>query len=233
MHRFISLFPLALGKDIPLDADQSHHLAKVLRLSEGDRILLLDGKGGVAKAVLNVVKGRECIARVEEASFSSRRSQVRLCFAIPKGQALDFIFRRATELGIHSLQPLQTQHSSSKKNWNADRWRSVVEEVSKQCEEAYFPETPEPIDLGEWLAAREPQRNLAFCNENAREDKAVFPPGVGVDLLVGAEGGFSAEEVVRIQRAGAHALGLGKNRLRAETAALVALTLVKAQLSEI
>jgi 16S rRNA (uracil1498-N3)-methyltransferase len=232
MHRFISNFPLDAGKEILLDEKESHHLAKVLRLEVGAEVVLIDGKGSVAAAVLTQVKPKQSVAKVLSVEKTGKPSNVTLCFGIPKGQALDFVFRRAPELGVCGLQPLQTRHSTTLKGWNPDRWQNVVEEVCKQCESSYFPEVHLPQTLSGWLATREKSRLLVFCDENVRQSN-FDSASLGVDLLVGAEGGFSREEAEQVKGAGASFLGLGAHRLRAETASLVALTLVKARLGEI
>lgn len=232
MHRFISNFPLDAGKEIPLDEKESHHLAKVLRLEVGAKVVLIDGKGSVAAAILTLVKPKQSVAKVLSVETPGKPSAITLCFGIPKGQALDFVFRRAPELGVLGLQPLQTRHSSTLKGWNPDRWQSVVEEICKQCESPFFPQVHLPLTLSAWLAKRDPSRLLLFCDEAVRHSDFQTAEK-GIDLLVGAEGGFSREEAHEVEKAGASFLGLGANRLRAETASLVALTLVKSRLGEI
>ncbi len=233
MHRFTTSFPMVAGSAQQLDPIQSHHLAKVLRLEVGRRILLVDGKGGLAEAILTEVKAKSVCAQIETVTHSVHRSKLQLCFALPKGQALDFIFRRATELGLESFQPLQTQYSAPAKVWNPERWVSVVSEVSKQCEELYFPQVQVPQTLSAWLQTRDRTKPLLLCDEGARLEKNLqWQPGA-VDLVVGAEGGFSREEVALIVEQGGTLVGLGRNRLRAETAALVAMVLVKKEIGEI
>jgi 16S rRNA (uracil1498-N3)-methyltransferase len=232
MHRFTAQGPFTVGSDVPLDPVQSHHVAKVLRLEAGERIALIDGQGSLAFAVLEEVRPKAARAKVDSVEQSTERSRLSLCFAIPKGQALDFVFRRAPELGLESMVPLQTRFSSSAKGWNADRWAGVVSEVCKQCEELHFPHVAEPQTLAAWLESRDTSRTLVICDENARDEKVDALPATGIDLVVGAEGGLSREEVESLKKAGARLLGLGRNRLRAETAALVALTLLKKQAGE-
>lgn len=233
MHRFTSSHPFSAGAIFELDPDQSHHLAKVLRLEVGEVVGIVDGKGGLAQATLLEVKSKGAKVRVDSALHRSERSRLSLCFGLPKGQALDFIFRRATELGIQSFQPLQTQHSAPAKGWNADRWSGVVSEVCKQCEELHFPQVLVPQPLSQWLKTRDSARTLLLCDEQARLEKTGDWPAADVDLLVGAEGGFSRDEVELLKAAGAQLVGLGRNRLRAETASLVALVLVKKEIGEI
>jgi 16S rRNA (uracil1498-N3)-methyltransferase len=233
MHRFVATVPYVVGGEVLLDPIQSHHLARVLRLEAGARVLLIDGKGSVAEAVVEEVRPKGVRAKVEAVRSRVDRSRLSLCFALPKGQALDFIFRRATELGLEGFQPLQTRFSSPAKGWNADRWNGVVAEVCKQCEDPFFPTVLPPLTLSQWLSDRDPSRGLVVCDENARDGKIAALPSDGIDLVVGAEGGFSREEVDLLVKQGAQLLGLGRNRLRAETAAIVALTLMKQGVGEL
>ncbi len=236
MHRFTCNGPFVQGASVALEAVQSHHLAKVLRLQPGEKVGLVDGKGCLAHATLQEIHPKSSVAKIEKIIIVEASSKIVLCFGIPKGQALDFIYRRATELGVAGFQPLKTQHSSPAKGWNEDRWVGVLSEVCKQCEELNFPRNGSPLNLENWLSQRNPNRLLIVCDENARQaapplnDTKAFE---GVDLVVGAEGGLSPAEVEALLRAGGTRLGLGRNRLRAETAALVALTLLKKQLGEI
>ncbi len=233
MHRFLFHSAPAIGDTVALEPEQSKHLAKVLRLEVETVVGIIDGKGTLAKGAITAVHAKASQVRILEVQTATERSRVRLCFAAPKGQALDFIFRRAPELGIEGLQPLQTRFSTPTKGWNAERWDTVVGEVCKQCEELFFPQVFAPLSLDAFLRQRDPKRVLVLCDENARSAEAALPQGLDVDLVVGAEGGFHASEVESLHSAGALSLGLGRNRLRAETAALVALTLTKKTLGEL
>ena len=233
MHRFIASFPFVVGSEVLLDPIQSHHLARVLRLEAGVRVLLVDGQGAVAEATVVEVRPKAVRTQVEKVERREDRSRLSLCFALPKGQALDFVFRRVTELGVESFQPLQTRYSTPAKGWNMERWNGVVAEVCKQCEDPFFPTVLAPLTLTQWLSDRDPTRALVLCDENARAGKLAELPIGGIDLVVGAEGGFSREEVGALEKQGAHFLGLGPNRLRAETAALVAVTLLKQAVGEL
>ncbi|MBY0371901.1 16S rRNA (uracil(1498)-N(3))-methyltransferase [bacterium] len=233
MHRFLAAGPFHTGTELSLDPEQSHHAAKVLRLEGGERIGLLDGRGTLAFAVVTEVHAKHTRVHVEETKQGTGPSRLNLVFGVPKGQALDFLIRRTTELGVAAFQPLQTQHSAPIKGWNAERWDGVVAEVCKQCQELYFPKVLPPQNLRDWLKQRSADRLLLVCDEADREGRSAISAQSEVDLLVGAEGGFSDEERVLLRSAGAQFLGLGRNRLRAETAAIVALTLAKQQMGEI
>src|SRR4051812_2378529 len=121
MHRFFNDKELRSGAEIEFDSVQSHHLSKVLRLETNEAISIVDGKGSLANATLIEVHPKHSRARIRSVDRSHHRSRISLCFGIPKGQALDFIVRRVTELGVLEFQPLQTRFSSNAKGWNAER----------------------------------------------------------------------------------------------------------------
>ena len=233
MHRFVFTESLSEGATVLLGADQSHHIAKVIRLEEGEEVALIDGQGQLAHGTLVEVRSKATSVRISKVERSAPAHQVRLCFGVSKGQALDFIFHRATELGVSAFVPLLTQHSSPAKGWNNARWMQVVAETCKQCEELHFPEVAEPQSLQTFLQTRDPKRAMVLCDEKAREGEPLPALPRGVDVVVGAEGGFHAAEVELLRNSGAVLLGLGRNRLRAETAALVALTLIKKHTREL
>ncbi len=233
MHRFLAPIPFKPGAEIELDPTQSRHLAKVLRVEQGEVVALINGLGEVALADVMTVHSKHACVRVTSVERDPFRSAIRLCFGIPKGQALDVTVRRTTELGIEGFQPLQTRYSVPVKGWKADRWATVVAEVAKQCEVLVFPQIHEPQTLEQWLRSRPAGRALVLCYEESRFDKSELDSGTPVDLLIGPEGGFHPDEVEALKKAGAALLGLGRNRLRAETAAIVATTLVKKQMGEI
>lgn len=186
----------------------------------------------MASARLTEVTKRAARAEILSVETATQNSKVSLAFALPKAPALDFIIRRVTEVGVTEFQPLETHHSLRRTAWNEDRWKKVVAEVGKQCQEPFFPRLLPPLALAEWLAKRDTSRTLLFCHEEIR---AASPAAAGAscDLLVGAEGGWSAEETKAVFAAGAVSLGLGKNRLRAETAALIGVTLAKIRVGEL
>lgn len=225
MHRFYCPDALAPDQEVEIRDSDSHHLHRVLRLRPGANVALFDGKGTLAEATLVSVSSRTSRARVVAVTRVGARSHIVLAFGIPKAAALDFIVRRAIELGVSALAPLVTEHSSKAAGWNAERWERVAIEVAKQCEALYLPELFAPQTLASWLKSRDVTRQLVYCSERARGARPSLK-GAGADLVIGPEGGWSETEIATFEAEGA-ALGLGPQRLRAETAALVALALVK------
>jgi 16S rRNA (uracil1498-N3)-methyltransferase len=233
MQRYFFEGSLSPGALVTLSPEESHHIAKVLRYESNDPILLITGKGEVANATLISVHPKKCVAKVIDVRREGASSQVILAVGICKGPALDFIVRRSTELGVLAIQPLVTRHSLAVSAWNEGRWGRVVVEVSKQCEASFFPELLPAKDLRVWLESRSKDRALVLCHEKVRgADPKSDSWKAGVDLAIGPEGGWSEEETTWFESHHAIQLGLGKHRLRAETAALVGLTLVKKMAGE-
>lgn len=218
-----------------LSREDSHHLVRVLRIENGEAITLIDGKGNVGQGtVLNAdPKGAEIT--VGHVTCSAARSSIVLGFGIPKGPAQDFIFRRVTELGLLAFQPIGTEHSLKAKDFNEERWQRVIPEIAKQCEETVFPHIYPALSLEKALA-QHPGESVFFCDEAQREPKPNqfdLPPTLPKLLLIGPEGGWSTKERELILGHGAQVLSLGINRLRAETACIVGVALLKQRLREI
>jgi len=233
MARFLSKANLISGGEVELSPEESHHLSKVLRMTAGQECWLVNGEGLIARAVIShsSPKGSKCV--VQEVKKENAKHKIHVAFAIPKSSALDFIVHRCTEIGVKSFQPLISDHSLKVNSWNDERWARVVLETSKQCQETFFPKVLPPLELKTWLTqARDKTRVLIYCDEKARQDSLEsLSTEKEFDLLIGAEGGWSEEERILFQKEG-RGMGLGRNRLRAETACVVALTLLKKHCNE-
>ncbi len=233
MHRFFSPEDFQSGKEYLLSPEQSHHLVKVVRLREGAEVELFNGKGKAAHAQVIEAHGKRSRVQVLSVRSAEPLSQITLAFGLPKATALDFVIHRATEVGVAGFQPLITEHSLGEKSWNVTRWERVVTEVCKQCQADVFPRLYKPMRLMNWLEKRDSQKGLLFCNETQRKQKTPQAVGPALDVLVGPEGGWSQQEISAVEKSGAMPFSLGPQRLRMETASLVALTLAKALNGEV
>ena len=220
-----------------LTGDDAHRLRQVLRLKPGDAIALFDGRGrewagqiaGVTKAAVEVAS-LESIEPVAEA-----RVPVTLAFGVLKGEQMDAVVRDATMLGVAALAPLRTAHVTvPPKAWQSgaarERWQRVAIASATQCRRAVVPGVEAVTDFEACL--REPAPLRLICVEPAlakpASDWSSAPAPASVQLLVGPEGGWIGEEVTLAVKTGAVPISLGPRTLRAETAPLVALTLVSA-----
>jgi 16S rRNA (uracil1498-N3)-methyltransferase len=218
--------------EITLSPEESHHLARVLRMQTGEEIEVVDGQGSVGVATIIDVNPKAAKAQVQNVRKEAQACHIVLAFGIPKANACDFILHRCTEIGIKAFQPLITAHSLHPKEWNQGRWEKVVLETCKQCQESWFPIIRKPQTLDDWLATQSGSP-LFYCDEEERKAQPSVPVGKDVFLLIGPEGGWSREEIASFRKNGGVSLGLGKNRLRTETAALVATTLLKQMRKEL
>lgn len=231
--RFLSLEIPLVGNSLTLDPDQSAHCCRVLRMKAGEPISLIDGKGSLAEATLIESNPKRTTVKIESITFCERASHVSVAFGLVKPHSLEWIFKKCTEIGVHSFQPLISDHSLHPDSWNSQRWQTIVEEACKQCQEVWFPEIKAPMALPSWLASRSKQSDLIICDEFVRDSK-LSPPIQGLtDILIGPEGGWSDSERTVFKKYPFQPLGLGNNRLRSETACIVALALVKSHVGEL
>ncbi|NBX75745.1 MAG: 16S rRNA (uracil(1498)-N(3))-methyltransferase [Proteobacteria bacterium] len=231
--RFLSPEILAVGAVLNLDFEQSAHCARVLRLREGDSVSLINGQGCLAEGTIVEANPQKTMIEVKSIGTQKQSSQVQMAFGLTKPSALELIFRKCTELGVASFQPLVTDHSLHPESWNEDRWQKIVVEACKQSQELWFPKIFKPVSLSAWLKERNSERALVVCDEALRKSKADLNLSSAADVLIGPEGGWSDAERKSFEELQPFFLGLGPNRLRAETACLVALALVKSRLGEI
>jgi len=214
---------LSEGATVDLDPGQANYLGNVMRLSVGGEALLFDGLSG------------EWLARVAEAGKKrmslvvERRTREQetvpdclLAFAPVKRAQTDWLVEKATELGIAALQPVMTRRTIAERV-KLERLESIAIEAAEQCHRTSLPTIAEPVALDKWLTANE--RPLYFADEQGGAPAAsVMKPGPAA-ILVGPEGGFTDEERALVRAApNAVAISLGPRILRAETAALAAIT---------
>lgn len=226
--------PHCWSSDPALVGEEARHCAQVLRSSRGDIIEVFDGAGRRARAeILSVSKGRVALA-LDACAPSGQvlTPQIRLFQAIPKGKTMDLIVQKAVELGVAAIQPVITRHTVVRLEpgealRKAEKWQRVALEACKQCGQNTLPEVGLPMPLAEALAASSPAslRVMASLAPGARPLRDLLrgqSPGC-VDVLVGPEGDFSAEETAAAQAAGFLPATLGSIVLRAETAAFFTL----------
>lgn len=215
---------LSEGAAIPLDGKPAHYLQAVLRLGEGDELLLFDGHSGEWLArIAGAAKKRLLLETVERTRPPETLPDVTLAFAPIKRAPLEWLVEKATELGVARLLPVVTRRTVAPRP-NLERLALIAIEAAEQCGRTRLPVLEEPTDLAALLASG--NRTLLFADETGgaplAATAAALPPRP-VTLLVGPEGGFMPEERAAILAAGATAVSLGPRILRAETAALAAL----------
>lgn len=228
---------LGPGADVPLAREQAHYLFGVMRKAAGDRLLVFNGRDGEWLAGI-VQAGRRggwlsCVERVREQALPP---DLWLLFAPVKKARTDFIAEKACELGCRRLVPVFTRHTNSERV-RTDRLRAHAVEAAEQCGLTAVPEVAEPLTLGALLDGWEAGRRILFCDESGtgrpvRDVLEQAGPGPWA-VLIGPEGGFAPDEAERLRALPfAHAVTLGPRILRADTAAVAALTLWQASMGD-
>lgn len=225
--------PLSGGATVTLGREQTHYLVNVMRRGEGDATLLFNGRDGEWAAMIAGGGRRSADLTVTEQLRPQAEPQdIRYCFAPLKRARIDFIAQKATELGAAALQPVITTRTVAGRV-NLDRLRANAVEAAEQCGVLWVPDVAEPMPLERFLAGRDGQRTLVFCDESAALANPIAAlikaPKGPLDVLIGPEGGFSEAERRAIRDARqVLSLSLGPRIMRADTAGIAALALVQA-----
>ena len=222
--------PLGAGQAVALSQDQAHYLTGVMRLGEGAPILLFNGRDGEWRATLAQAGKRNAIAVCDTQTRPLQLPpDLWLLFAPIKKARTDFIVEKAVELGAARILPVQTRHTNSERI-RQDRLQAHAVEAAEQCGATYVPEVANLQHLDKVLSKWPEDRRLYWCDETALGQPATLTPTTGpAAILIGPEGGFSAEEATKLRaKPNVTPLSLGPRILRAETAAVAALTLWQA-----
>ena len=224
---------LASGASLPLDKGQSNYLLNVLRFAPGDSVLVFNGQDGEWRAELQR-EGKKTVALsvVEQTRPQHGACDLHYLFAPLKHARLDYMVQKAVELGVSRLQPVTTRHTQAARV-NVERMRANAIEAAEQCGILTIADTADAIALPKALDELTGGRVLIFCDEDAETRDPVtalshIARGAPLAVLVGPEGGFAEEErTLLLKHPAVVRLGLGPRILRADTAAVSALTLVQ------
>jgi 16S rRNA (uracil1498-N3)-methyltransferase len=211
---------------VALDGPQAHYLGKVMRMREGDIVILCDDATGEWTARVEEV-GRHRVAVTVTERLRAREAvpDLWLCPALLKKDRFELVLEKATELGAARIQPLVTRRCVADK-LNIERARAITIEAAEQCARTALPELAEPVKLDALLGAWPAERALFFADENGGEAAAAsFAAHAGpAAILTGPEGGFDEAERAAIRALPqARPITLGPRILRGETAAIAAL----------
>ncbi|GGO59298.1 16S rRNA (uracil1498-N3)-methyltransferase [Roseovarius pacificus] len=227
--------PLGEGQTVPLDRDQAHYLFGVMRRGEGDTVLLFNGRDGEWHATVQAASKRSGLLRTDEQTRAQQMPpDLWLLFAPIKKARTDFIVEKATEMGAARILPVQTAFTNSERI-RQDRLQAHAVEAAEQCGGTYVPEVANLQKLDRLLSDWPEDRHLMFCDE-ALVGAAQTLGTVGGNkwaILIGPEGGFSDDERTRLNALPfAHPVSLGPRILRADTAAVAALTVWQTTLGD-
>ena len=220
-----------LNKKIILEKSSSHHLIKVLRKKEGDALVLFDGKGNSCLGVISKIHRSEVQLDVIDIFEKSLRSglEINLGQSLIKNDPFNLTIQKATELGVTSFHPLITDRSELKIKMTRNRslrWNLIARGACEQCGENWLPIIEDPIKLDRWAANEESKIKIVLY-PNADNKISDFKYKDSVSLAIGPEGDFSDYEVDSLTEKGFIPVSIGKRILRAETAAISAISSVR------
>jgi 16S rRNA (uracil1498-N3)-methyltransferase len=221
-----------------LDAAEARHLKDVLRLRTGDEVLVFDGEGREFKASIEEISAQQVhLHLLEEAPPSSPESPVdiTLALALLKGEKLDLVVQKATELGIAKLMLFTSEHADVKVRTTADgiqrvdRLERIALEAAKQSGRARVPVIEGPLTLQELLSSTTAAHRLLFSERDGEPLDELTKPREGADIIfvIGPEGGWADSELEAARAQGWTVVTLGGRVLRAETAAIAVLAILQ------
>ncbi len=225
---------LSAGAEIVCDGSRANYVLNVLRLRDGDSILVFNGRDGEWRAEITAVRKRDCLLRV---TFCVRAQHagpdVDYLFAPLKHARLDYMVQKAVEMGVRRLIPVITRRTIADRV-NLDRMMANVIEAAEQCGILHLATVQPPIKFNAMITTWEAARTLLFCDEAAPSDTPVealsrLHPAAPIAVIIGPEGGFDPTERATLMTcAFAVPISLGPRILRADTAAVAALALMNA-----
>ena len=213
---FGEIFP-----DVKINDEEQTHIAKVLRMREGEEIYVTDGKGNLAKGNL-IFEGKKVLIETTEIKENLPDFPTQLHIAIAPTKNIDrieFFLEKATEMAVSEVTLIQTE-KTERKNLNIEKLRKQSVSASKQSLRFHFPIINDLTKFSDFIKTLDPKSTfVAHCNENLeRIDLKEINPEKNITFLIGPEGDFSDKEIQFLAERGIKAVSLGNQRLRTETA---------------
>ena len=213
---FGEIFP-----DVKINDEEQTHIAKVLRMREGEEICISDGKGNLARGNL-LFEGKRVLIETTEIkeNLPNFSSQLHIAIAPTKNiDRIEFFIEKATEMAVSEITLIQTE-KTERKNLNIEKLRKQSISASKQSLRFHFPVINDLTKFSDYIKTLDPETTfVAHCNENLeRIDLKEIEPMKNITFLIGPEGDFSDREIQFLAERGIKAVSLGNQRLRTETA---------------
>ncbi len=221
----------AIGKEyITITGDDAYHIARSLRMAVGDELTVSDGRGTEYICTLSRIRDEECECLIKTSRECSNEPPVKitLFMAYPKGDKLEFVVQKATELGAAAIVPFESSRCIKKQKADradkqTERLTRIAKEAAKQCGRGALPEVRHAVSFGEMMTLAAEADLCLFCYEGEGAlslKRALSSSGdvKSISVIVGCEGGFSEEEAELCKKAGFYTVNLGPRILRCETA---------------
>lgn len=246
MHKFFIPAENFYDNQVLIKGDDVKHIYKVLRLSNGDRISVnnCNGKEYIGE-IANINKECVTVNILEELQLNNESPvKVILYQGLPKSSKMDFIVQKSVEIGVTSIVPVITERVISKSDINefkkTDRWTRIALEACKQCKRSIIPEVSSPVYFDDMLKRIESIDLIVVPYENEENFgihkmlSEINKAGIkSIAVVIGPEGGFEEEEILKLKSVGAFIVTLGPRILRTETAGIVAASILMYELGDL
>ncbi len=242
MRRFF--LATALSSHMQIKGEDAHHINHVLRLQTGNNIIVVDHNGQAGIAEIAHIAGDAVELSLQQIIGEHKEPPIEVCLAqgLPKGDKMEYIVQKAVELGVSRLIPLSTERSivkydSTKQIERVKRWQKIAVEAAKQCGRTNVPVVEPVQSLKQVLTSSARDTVVLMLYEGQAQqglkDALAHCPASSYLLLIGPEGGFSQKEVNLCRDFHTSIVTMGPRILRAETAAVAALTIVMYQCGDL
>ncbi len=239
MPRIFIPKPLIKGNLLSIIDEKAKYLTNVLRCQKRDELVVFDGEGNCLRTEILKADRREVVAEVLEKFPCNTESPVDIVLVqgLLKGQKMDLVIQKTTELGVKEIIPVITERCQPRETRKVSRWQKIAGEASRQSGRSIVPVIHEPMKFNDFFSllvthySSQPIRGFIFYEEGGvKIIEAISSPitrHFSLFVVIGPEGGFTTEEISKAKDTGFIVITLGKRILRAETAAISAVTLMQ------
>ena len=233
-HRFFIENNLEIGDLVKLESDLSHYIGRVLRLTNNDLIFIFNNTGYEFQAKIQTVTKNCITVLISESTPDAQESPLRINLAqvIGKGEKMDLVIQKATELGVHSITPLYSERTVVKKvidrsENKLEHWQKIAVAASGQCWRNFVPFINHPLSLDVWITQLTSTNKLILSTAQHTKRLKDLSINSEVTILIGPEGGFSQAELDLALMHNFTAISLGPRILRTETAGIAAISILQ------
>jgi 16S rRNA (uracil1498-N3)-methyltransferase len=238
MRRFFIQPETIISEEVLLSEQESHHIRKVLRLNVGTLLQLLDGKGNIHDArILSTDKSMR-LQIISSTFVKGDAVPLRVCQSVLKGQKMELLVQKCTELGVAEFTPFYSERCQLKKtalsniSKKYDRWQRIIEEACKQCNNPIMMQLNPLLSFEEMLVEQNSKvQKILFWEEEAQQNSlhscSLMATEAGLQIVFGPEGGFPLQEIKAAQKVAFQILSLGPRILKAETANIAAVSIIQ------
>lgn len=231
---------LTVNSTIELSPDGANHVGRVLRMTEGQSLTLFNGQGGQYEAKIVQAGKKSVSVHIEEFQDVDSESplKIHLGQVISRGEKMEFTIQKSVELGVTAITPLFSERcgvkiSAERLAKKVQQWQKIVISACEQCGRNFVPQILAPQQLRDWAAEETTELKLNLHPRASYSINTLPAPTKGLRLLIGPEGGLSADEITMTEQYNFVETLLGPRVLRTETAALTAITALQCRFGDL